>query len=72
VRNKRLVRAAVAIGLATVRWATPSAQLKDGTTVGRGAVDCGRGVQGMKRYKFGADFLPPELKRLVYAYPVSR
>ena len=39
MRHTRLVRAAVAIGLATVLWAAPSAQVREGTTVGASTVD---------------------------------
>lgn len=39
MRNERLRRACVAIGLATFLWATPSAQVKEGTTVATSTID---------------------------------
>jgi hypothetical protein len=32
-------------------------------------MDPGPGVEDMKQYKFGGDFLRPECKRFVHAYP---
>jgi tyrosine-protein phosphatase SIW14 len=39
MRNQRLIRASVAIGLAAFLWATPSAQVKESAILGASAVD---------------------------------